>query len=128
MVARGECHVAPGAGDRKRGVGLGDGELPQRAGAGDAEAFWQLAERHQRPVYRIVAALIGPGPEAEDAAQETLVRAFHSLSRYDPERPFGPWLRGIAVNVSLQHRRRLARRRRGPHRRPCNRKACLGAR
>ena len=85
------------------------GKLARRAHEGDKDAFWQLAQRHSRSVYRIAAALVGPGPEAEDAAQDALIRAFESIRRYDPKRPFGPWLRGVAVNVAQQHRRRLAR-------------------
>ena len=112
MTARNQDHAVAG-----RGAQLDGGKLARRAHEGDQDAFWQLAQRHSSSVYRIAAALVGPGPEAEDAAQDALVRAFESIRRYDPQRPFGPWLRGVAVKVAQQHRRRLARqsrRRAGP--------------
>lgn len=89
-----------------------DQRLAQLALAGDADAFGELIERHHGAIYRLAAALLGNSAEAEDAAQETFVRAYESLRRYDARRAFGPWLRGIAVNVCQQQQRSRARRER----------------
>ena len=86
-----------------------DQRLAQLARAGDAEAFGKLVEHHHLPIYRLATALLGSGADAEDAAQETFIRACESLRRYDPRRPFAPWLRGIAVKVCQQHQRSRAR-------------------
>lgn len=94
---------------RRGGTRLDDERLAHLACGGDRDAFWQLVERHHPAIYRLTTALLGAGAQAEDAAQEVFVRAYDSLGRYDPERPFGPWLRGIAVNVCRQYGHRGAR-------------------
>lgn len=88
----------------------GDSQLAVRARQGDAAAFEGLVASHQGPIFRLCWSLLGDRTDAEDAAQETFVRAWQSLSRFDTRRSFGPWLRGIAANVCLQ-----ALRRRGAH-------------
>ena len=72
------------------------------ARSGDTEAFDGLVRRHMTGIYRLCAGMLGAGDDAADAAQETFVRAWQSLPRYEPDRPFGPWLRGIAVKVCQQ--------------------------
>ncbi len=57
--------------------------------------------RHQQAVFNAAYHMLGDVRDAEDAAQETFMRAFHFFGRYDPDRPLGPWLKRIAVNVSL---------------------------
>jgi len=87
-----------------------DSELAVRARKGDGAAFDRLIERHQRPVFRLCWSMLSDRSDAEDAAQETFVRAYQSLPRYDAGRTFGPWLRGIASNVCLQLLRRRSLR------------------
>mgnify|MGYP001952263461 CR=1 FL=1 len=45
----------------------------------------------------------------EDLVQESFLVAWRTLDRYDARRPFGPWIRGIATHLMLNHRRRSAR-------------------
>ncbi|MEA3403847.1 MAG: sigma-70 family RNA polymerase sigma factor [Armatimonadota bacterium] len=87
-----------------------DGELTRLARAGRGSAFDELVQRHHGSVYRLCWALLTDRSDAEDAAQETFVRAYQSLGRYDADRTFGPWLRGIAAKVCLQSLRRRGRR------------------
>ncbi len=87
-----------------------DAHLAQLARTGDAGAFGELVRRHHRGVYRLAAAILGNRSEAEDAAQESFVRTYESLERYDSTRAFRPWLRGIVVKVCRQQQRRWARR------------------
>jgi RNA polymerase sigma-70 factor (ECF subfamily) len=90
---------------------LGDEEsiLVHRACAGDRQAFARLVERFQRPVFNLCYRYL-PGPDAEDLAQETFVRAFVGRERFDPERPFLPWLLVIARHLCIDRlrARRLA--------------------
>jgi len=72
---------------------------------GDAAAFEQIVLRFQGPVYRLCARHLR-GPEAEDAAQETFVRAFVNIKSFEPDRPLLPWLLTIARNLSLDRLRR----------------------
>lgn len=83
-----------------------------RAKAGDAEAFAELYRAFSRRVYGLCRKLLGPGPAAEDARSEVFVRARQALDRYDPARPFGPWILTIASHHCLNLLRRQQRERR----------------
>ncbi len=79
----------------------------QRAQKGDDLAFSNLVEAYQRPVYNLCYRMLGNAGDAEDAAQETFIRAYKALNRYDPSRKFSTWLLSIASNYCIdQHRRR----------------------
>ena len=64
---------------------------------------------HQEPVFRLAYLLLGDPDEAEDIAQETFLRAYKSLRRFDTERPLRPWLLRIASNLSYNHHRSIGR-------------------
>jgi len=79
----------------------------KKAQKGDDLAFSYLVEAYQRPVYNLCYRMLGNAGDAEDAAQETFIRAYKSLHRYDPSRKFSTWLLSIASNYCIdQHRRR----------------------
>jgi len=82
-----------------------DERMAGRAASGDRAAFEALVTRHRRAVYRLCWSATGDAADADDAAQETFVRVYRSLSSYDPSRPFAPWLRKIAWNTALSVRR-----------------------
>ncbi|MYC94345.1 MAG: sigma-70 family RNA polymerase sigma factor [Caldilineaceae bacterium SB0661_bin_32] len=67
-----------------------------RARAGEQEAFGFLVETYQRPVFALAYRMLGDLSEAEDAAQETFLRAYARLDQYDPGRKFSTWLFSIA--------------------------------
>lgn len=74
---------------------------------GDDDAFAALVERHHRGVRACLVARMHDPHEAEDLAQEVFVTAFRKLADYDPERPMGPWLRSIALNLLRNHWRKF---------------------
>ncbi len=78
---------------------------------GDASSMRALVERYYRMVFAVCLRLLGRHDDAEDAVQETFLRAFRSLASYDPNRRFEPWLLTIAIN---RCRTRLAARRHQP--------------
>ena len=78
-----------------------DRDLLARAVAGDHEAFAALAGPHQRAVFRHCYRMLGSGVDAEDAAQDTLERAWRKLATYDGSGPFAAWLQRIATNICL---------------------------
>jgi RNA polymerase sigma-70 factor (ECF subfamily) len=88
-----------------------DGELAVRAQRGELAAFEELVRRHEAMAVRIAAVVCGSS-NAEDAAQEAFVRAYRSLHRFDPERPFRPWLARIVANVAKNQARSADRHRR----------------
>jgi RNA polymerase sigma-70 factor, ECF subfamily len=68
---------------------------------GDSEAFRTLVERHGRAVYRLAYRMTGSQQDAEDVVQETFLRAYKQLSRFESRANFGTWLHRIAVNCSI---------------------------
>jgi len=72
--------------------------------------FAAWVTRHYAAVYRRCYYLLGDADEADDAAQETFVRAYAARARYDPSRPVRPWLLTIATRHCLDRLRARARR------------------
>jgi RNA polymerase sigma-70 factor, ECF subfamily len=68
---------------------------------GDSEAFRALVERHSRAVFRVAHRMTGSPPDAEDVVQETFLRAYRQLGRFESRANFGTWLHRIAVNCSI---------------------------
>jgi RNA polymerase sigma-70 factor, ECF subfamily len=73
---------------------------------GDENAFGELVELHQGAVYNLCYRMLGERTEAEDAAQESFLRAYIHLDRYDLERPFRTWLLSIASNHCIDRLRK----------------------
>jgi RNA polymerase sigma-70 factor (ECF subfamily) len=80
-----------------------DEALATRVQGGDRPALERLVRRYVRPVSAVVASFIADPSQVEDAAQETFLRALRGLHRYDPRRPFAPWLYQVARNVARNH-------------------------
>jgi len=77
-----------------------------QAQQGSDEAFTYLVETYQTPVYNLCYRMLGEAESAEDAAQETFLRAFQHLHRYDQKRPFATWLLSIAAHYCIDRLRR----------------------
>src|SRR5437899_8283571 len=81
-----------------------------RARAGDADAFRVLVERHGRALFGLAFRMTGNEQDAEDVVQESLLRAYRQLGKFDERSSFGTWLYRIAVNCSLDVVRARKRR------------------
>ena len=81
-------------------------EWIRRAQQGDQIAFGHLVAAYQTPVYNLTYRILGNATEAEDAAQETFLRAYMHLHSYDPQRPFRCWLLAIASHYCIDRLRR----------------------
>lgn len=88
-----------------------DRELMRSAKKGDVQAFGVLVTRHQTRVYRVVLHLLRSHTEAEDVTQDTFVRAFAALARFDGRSQAYTWFYRIAVNLSLNRLRSRKRHR-----------------
>jgi RNA polymerase sigma-70 factor (ECF subfamily) len=73
---------------------------------GSLEAFTRLVEVYQRPVYNLCYRMLGEPEAAEDAAQETFLKAYSHLAGYDPQRTFATWLLAIAAHYCIDRLRR----------------------
>lgn len=78
-----------------------DRELVEQTKAGDNQAFGVLVSRYQRRIFRLAFHLVRTGAEAEDVTQETFVRAYQAIDRFDGRSEPFTWLYRIAVNLSL---------------------------
>lgn len=90
-----------------------DADIFRRCRAGDERAYRELIAAYQRPVYSLAIRMLRSVEDAEDVTQETFVRVFRSLDRYDPARPFAAWIFTIAARLSIDQLRRR-RNRPGP--------------
>ncbi len=77
-----------------------------QAQQGSDEAFTNLVETYQKHVYNLCYRMLGEPESAEDAAQETFLRAFQHIHRYDRKRPFATWLLSIAAHYCIDRLRR----------------------
>jgi RNA polymerase sigma-70 factor (ECF subfamily) len=77
-----------------------------QAQQGSDEAFTKLVEEHQTHVYNLCYRMLGEPETAEDAAQESFLRAYQNLHRYDQSRPFATWLLSIAAHYCIDRLRR----------------------
>ena len=80
-----------------------------RVKSGDGEAYRGLVERHSRSVFRLAFRMTGSEPDAEDVVQETFMRAYKQLHRWEARSSFSTWLYRIAANYSLDLVRRRKR-------------------
>jgi RNA polymerase sigma-70 factor (ECF subfamily) len=85
-------------------------DLIERALTGDHKAFEEIFEGHKNLVFKTAYLILDDAREAEDALQETFLKAYRSLGTYDPSKgAFTTWLYRITVNHCLSQRRRFSR-------------------
>ena len=83
-----------------------DMELVGQAKAGQLDAFDELVNRHERKIFRLTQHITGNREEAEDALQDSFLKAFSRLSQFQGDSQFYTWLVRIAVNESLMRLRK----------------------
>ncbi len=88
-----------------------DEQIAAAAKSGHRDAFEVLVRRHKAGIYRFVRRYVGQGDDAYDILQNCFLSAWTGLDRYDPGRPFLPWLRVIALNKCRDFSRRQKVRR-----------------
>lgn len=86
-----------------------DPELIGLARKGSTEAAGTLFDRYWETAWTAAYAVTGQRALADDAAQDAIQQAFGALHRFDVTRPFGPWLKRIAVNRAIDHLRKERR-------------------
>ena len=80
-----------------------------RVRGGDPDGFEAIVRIHSRGIRRVAARIVGGGDAADDVVQETLLRAFRALDRFDDRLELGPWLHRIAANAAIDEARRRGR-------------------
>jgi RNA polymerase sigma-70 factor (ECF subfamily) len=84
-----------------------------RAREGDGDAFRALVEQHSRGAYRLAFRLTGNEQDAEDVVQESFIRAYRQIGRFEARANFGTWLHRIVVNCAMDALRSRRSRRTG---------------
>lgn len=87
-------------------------ELVLQAQRGDVRAFEQLVEPHREVMFRVAYLIVRNAADAEDAAQDALVKAWRALHRVRRGAPLRPWLIAITANEARNRRRGAGRRER----------------
>jgi RNA polymerase sigma-70 factor (ECF subfamily) len=78
-----------------------DAEAAREARLGNQQAFRVLVERHSRALFRLAYRMTGNEHDAEDLVQESFLRAYKQLAKFNERAAFGTWLHRICVNCSL---------------------------
>lgn len=81
-------------------------EVINQVHQGNQEAFTQLVEKYNRPVFNLCYRMLGEPAEAEDIAQETFLRVYKNINKYDAKRPFSTWLLSIAAHLCIDQLRK----------------------
>lgn len=89
---------------------LDDAAAVAEARSGNQEAFKVLVDRHSRSLYRLAYRMTGKAEDAEDVVQETFIRAFRQLSRFEARSNVSTWLYRIAFNCAVDFLRSRPRR------------------
>jgi RNA polymerase sigma-70 factor (ECF subfamily) len=79
-------------------MAMDDAAAVARVRGGDRDAFRLLVDRHSRDVFRLAFRMMGNEQDADDVVQETFLRAYRSLDRFEERSQFGTWVYRIAVN------------------------------
>ena len=83
-----------------------DKTLAAEAAAGRQRAFRELLQRYERPVFSLIYRMVRDRALAEDLSQETFIRAFRSIGKYNPSYKFSSWIFKIAHNLTIDHLRK----------------------
>ena len=126
MRDRGEPGAGPGDPAKITSLALralDDTDCVVLARSGNETAIEELVRRYTPKIYNLQYRLLGTPEAAEDATQETFMRAYRNLTRFDPRRAFKAWLYAIAWNYARDELRRRKRRSGVPEARPGSRRA-----
>ena len=85
---------------------LTDEQMVERALAGDADAFGEIARRWERRIFALAYGMLGREDDARDATQETFLAAFRNLRGFRGEAKVSSWLHRIAINQCITRQRR----------------------
>ncbi len=99
----GKTHVAS---PERRREADGDWEIVQKVQAGEVAAFDQLILKYRARVHAIIYNLTSNREDASDLAQDTFIKAFQSIHRFQGQSSFFTWLYRIAINSTLSHLRK----------------------
>jgi RNA polymerase sigma-70 factor (ECF subfamily) len=102
--------MPPPAGGRSADPAETEASLLARAQAGDVSAFERLSSAYADRLFMLLLRLLGDRSEAEDVAQEVMLRAWRGIARFQGQSSYFTWLYRIAVNEASRALEKKARR------------------
>jgi RNA polymerase sigma-70 factor, ECF subfamily len=81
-------------------------QLVERVRCGDHEAFYELVRPHERGIYLAALSIVNNDADAEEVAQEAILKAFKAIGRFRGEAKFSTWIIQIAINEARMRRRK----------------------
>lgn len=106
IFGRNKTHLSPAADRLREQAGVDpDAGLVGKVQNGDLDAFEELVTRHSRRVYRTLLGIVGSVEEAQDAMQDTFLKAFKHIGSFERRSKFSTWLLMIASNTGIQRLR-----------------------
>jgi RNA polymerase sigma-70 factor (ECF subfamily) len=87
-----------------------DSRLVEQVRQGVRAAYGELVRRYEKKLVRTIQRMVGHAETAEDLAQDTFLKAYDRLDRFDSSKRFGPWLFQIGVNTAIDWMRRNKKR------------------
>jgi RNA polymerase sigma-70 factor (ECF subfamily) len=84
-----------------------EAEIVAKVLKGDRQAYALLVEEYKSPIYNLAYRMIGNSEDADDLTQETFIRAYINLWRFDPKRKFFTWLYTISINLIRNHLKKV---------------------
>jgi len=82
----------------------------RKARTGNQKAFEKLVVKYQKRIYSTVRRMVLDHDDTNDIVQDTFVKVYTHLHRFDEQYPFYPWLHRIAINTTLNHQKKRSRR------------------
>src|SRR4030066_1738197 len=89
----------------KAAVNATDEELAVRAVAGSRPSFEELVSKYSLRLFHFLRSRSGSDEDVEDLVQETFLKAYRNIGRYDPQRKFSTWLFTVAIRLSISRHR-----------------------
>ena len=109
-MADGNPDDPAGVSDAVAGASDAEQQLVERSRRGDSRAYEDLVRRHQHLAFRTACVFAGSAADAEEAVQDSFVKAWGALPRFRAGAPFRPWLLAIVANEAKTRRRASGRR------------------
>jgi RNA polymerase sigma-70 factor (ECF subfamily) len=106
---------AAGSAEDPNDPGCDEAALIRQAAGGDTRAFGEIVHQHHGRVFNFLRQMTRQHQDAEDLTQQTFIKAFHHLARFDQQRPLINWILTIARNTALNHFRDVKKWEEMPH-------------
>src|SRR5450759_2540252 len=84
-----------------------EAEIVAKVLKGDRRTYALLVEEYKSPIYNLAYRMTGNSEDADDLTQETFIRAYINLWRFDPKRKFFTWLYTISINLIRNHLKKV---------------------